>query len=96
MVRPTANNGSTSNTKPKSKTVNVTVSLADSTAIMQTVAASEGDLAVGACVNAAGTADSVGTVTATTVTISQPQNGSCPRSGFGVLRGALRGQSRSI
>ena len=47
MVRPTANNGSTSNTKPKSKTVNVTVSLADSTAIMQTVAASEGDLAVG-------------------------------------------------
>ena len=93
MVRPTANNGSTSNTKPKSKTVNVTVSLADSTAIMQTVAASEGDLAVGACVNAAGTADSVGTVTATTVTISQPQNGSCPGFGF---RGGFGGQSRSI
>lgn len=95
LARPTANdgstnNGSTNNTKPKSKTVNVTVSLTDSTAITQTVAASESDLAVGACVNAAGNADSVGTVTATTVTISQPQNGSC--SAFGGFRGGFGGR----
>ncbi len=76
----------------------MTVSLTDSTSITQTVAASQSDLAVGACVNAAGNADSVGTVTATTVTISQPQNGSCSAfGGFGGgFGGRFGGQGQSI
>jgi hypothetical protein len=82
FVRPATDDTSKRNTKPKAKTVNVTVSLADSTAITQRVGASSSDLAVGSCVNATGTTDSVGTVTATTVTISQPQNGSCAAFGF--------------
>jgi hypothetical protein len=82
FVRPTTDDTSKRNTTPKSKTVNVTVSLADSTAITQTVDATSADLAVGSCVNATGTTDSVGTVTASTVTISQPQNGSCAPFGF--------------
>ncbi|HXY91262.1 MAG TPA: DUF5666 domain-containing protein [Acidimicrobiia bacterium] len=71
---------SSKNKKPKVTTQNVTVTLGDSTTIMQTVAATEKDIAVGACVTATGKTDSVGTVTASRVMISQPQNGAC---GFG-------------
>jgi hypothetical protein len=38
---------------------------------------------VGKCVTAQGTADSTGTVTATSVRISDPVNGQCSLGGFG-------------
>ena len=58
------------------------VTLSSSTRVDQTVAATADVLTVGSCVNAAGTADSVGTVSAKTVTVSQPVNGTCT-GGFG-------------
>jgi hypothetical protein len=44
-------------------------------------------------VSANGTVDSVGTITARNVTISQPQNGACAGGlgGFGRFGGAFRG-----
>ncbi len=80
-----------SKSKPKTSTVNVTIS--SSTTLTQTVTAAMSDLAVGSCVTAVGTVDSVGTVTARNVTISQPQNGSC-FAGFGGL-GGFGGRFRS-
>jgi hypothetical protein len=71
------------NKKPKTTTKNVTVTLGDSTTVTQTTSASQKDLAVGSCVSAVGTTDSVGTVTANRVAISQPQNGACSAFGFG-------------
>jgi hypothetical protein len=81
LSRPTS--GSNSNAKPKVKTQNVTVTLTDSTAVTQTVDATAKDLTVGACVNANGNVDSVGTITARRVAISQPRDGACTGFGFG-------------
>jgi hypothetical protein len=67
----------TKKTKPKAKTATGTVTLTGSTTVTQTVKAAIGDLAIGSCVSANGTVDSLGTITAKSVTISQPQNGSC-------------------
>jgi hypothetical protein len=67
--------------KPKTKTENVAVTLTSSTTFTQMSNANQQALAVGSCVTALGTADSVGTVTASTVAISQPQNGECSRGG---------------
>jgi hypothetical protein len=77
--------------KPKTKTENVTVTVGDSTAISQTTPASQKNLAVGSCVSAFGTTDSVGTVTANRVSISQPQNGACSAFGFGGFGGGPGG-----
>ena len=71
--------------KPTTKTENVVVTISDSTRITQTVSVAFSDLNTGSCVTATGTADSVGTVTATNVTMSQPVNGSC--RGFGGFGG---------
>ena len=49
---------------------------------MHTVPATERALVVGSCVSAQGSTDSVGTVTATTVTVSQAVDGECT-GGFG-------------
>jgi hypothetical protein len=71
--------------KPKTKSENVTVTLTDTTMVTQTTNAALTDVTVGSCVTALGTADSVGTITANTVTVTQPQNGACGfgRGGFG-------------
>ena len=73
---------SNSNATPKLKTKKVTVSISSSTVITETVSATVGDVAVGECVTAAGTGDAQA-VTADTVTISQPTNGSCALPRFG-------------
>jgi len=83
LTRPT-------NKKSKTKTRTVTVTLTSSTTLTQTVKGAESDLAVGSCVSANGTADSLGTITAKTVTISQPVNGSCG-GGFGGFGGGFGG-----
>lgn len=74
------------NAQPKLKKQKVSVTLADSTTVSHTVDATEAVLVVGSCVTAQGTADSVGTVTAQTVTVSAPEDGSCTR-GFGGFGG---------
>jgi len=75
-------------TKPaKTTTQTVSITVDPNTIWTQTVSATQKDLAVGSCVTATGTVDSVGTVTAKQVTISQPQNGSC--TGFGGFGGAF-------
>jgi hypothetical protein len=77
-----------SSTKPaKATTQTVVVTVDANTAWTQTVSATQKDLAVGSCVTATGSVDSVGTVTAKEVTISQPENGSC--TGFGGFGGAF-------
>ena len=86
QVRPT-------NKKSKPKTRNVSVTLTGSTTFTQLVKAAESDLAVGSCVTANGTVDSLGTITAKTVAIAQPVNGSCAGAvgGFGRFGGGFRG-----
>ena len=72
--------------KTKAKTATVSVTLSGSSTITETVKGAVADLTVGSCVTANGTADSLGTITAKSVTISQPQNGSCG-GGFGGFGG---------
>jgi hypothetical protein len=81
----------TKKTKTTAKTRTVTVTLTGSSTVTETVKGAVGDLAVGSCVTAAGTVDSLGTITARSVTISQPQNGSCG-GGFGGGFGGFRGR----
>jgi len=76
----------TNKTKTKAKTATVAVTLTGSTTVTETVNGTVADLAVGSCVTANGTVDSLGTITAKSVTTSQPQNGSCG-GGFGGFRG---------
>ena len=78
------------NNKSKPKTGTVTVTLSGSTTLTQTQKAAETDLAVGSCVSANGTVDSLGTITAKNVTISQPVNGTCA-GGFGGFGGGAGG-----
>ena len=77
--------------KTKAKTGTVAVTLTGSTTVTETVNGAVADLAVGSCVTANGTVDSLGTITAKSVTISQPQNGSCGGGfgGFGGFRGRV-------
>jgi hypothetical protein len=60
----------------------VDVTLGSDTAVSHTLDGNESDLVAGVCVTTQGSTDSVGTVTAETVTISQPENGACSL-GFG-------------
>ncbi len=78
------------NKKSKPTTDSVTVTLTGSTTLTQTQKAAATNLASGSCVTASGTVDSLGTITAKTVTISQPVNGSCAGGfgGFGGFGGA--------
>ncbi len=78
------------NARPKSTTKTVTVTLSSATQFTQTVSATADAAAVGACVNAAGNTDSVGTVTADTVTVTQPVDGECSAfGGFGPNQGSI-------
>jgi hypothetical protein len=63
-------------------TTTKTVTVGSQTKITTQAATNAKSLAIGKCVAAAGKADSTGTVTATTVQISDPTNGQCG-SGFG-------------
>ena len=76
------------NAQPTVKTKTVAVTLADSTTYTETVSASADVLTAGVCVNARGTTDSVGTVTAASVTVSQPVDGACNAGRFGGPGGA--------
>jgi hypothetical protein len=78
-----SNGNSSSGSTPKLKKQKVTVTLADDVTITHSVQGSQSDLVTGVCVTAQGKADSVGTVTATSVTISQPADGACGVGEFG-------------
>ncbi|MGD0880203.1 MAG: hypothetical protein ABSB09_01355 [Acidimicrobiales bacterium] len=86
----TAVNGSTvtvNETDPQTKkTSSVTVTLTGTTTFTTTVTATASAIVVGQCARAVGTADSTGAVTANSLTISAPTNGTCT-SGFGVRGG---------
>ncbi len=80
---PDTSSNSGTNAAPKLKKQKVTVTLGDGVSVTQPVDASQTDLQTGVCVTAQGKTDSVGTVTATDVMISQPQDGQCAFGGFG-------------
>lgn len=76
-------------------TVSTTVATTSTTTITQNAIATATTLAVGQCVTAIGPTGSTGTVTARTIAISSPVNGTCAagfRGGFGA-RGGAGGQS---
>jgi len=82
--------------QPKFVQRNVKVTLTDSTTITHDVDATDSVLVIGTCLVSQGSADSVGTVTAKTVTASQPDgSGSCT-AGFGGFGGAPPTTSGSI
>ena len=56
---------------------NVDVAFSSSTPISKTSAGGISDIAVGSCVTATGSVDSMGVITATAVTVSPTDNGSC-------------------
>jgi len=56
---------------------NVNVAFSSSTSISKTSTGSLADIAVGSCVTATGGVDSMGVITATAVTVSPTDNGSC-------------------
>ncbi len=82
VPKQTASSG-TSTGAPKFVKKNVRVTLADSTTISHTVDATDSVLVVGTCVSSQGSTDSVGTVTAKTVTASQPDSTGACTGGFG-------------
>ena len=82
---PGTSSNSGSNAAPKLKKQKVTVTLGDGVSVTHSVEASQSDLQTGVCVTAQGKTDSVGTVTATKVMISQAQDGECGFGGFGGL-----------
>jgi hypothetical protein len=72
----------------KSKTTTVKVKITSSTTYSENQAAASANLAVGDCVTAAGSADSTGAVSATTVRITSTGGQTCT-TGFG--RGSAGG-----
>jgi hypothetical protein len=60
-----------------------TVTYATTTTITQTNTGTLADITAGSCINATGTKDAAGTITASSVTLSAPTNGSCTTAGFG-------------
>jgi hypothetical protein len=62
----------------------VAVTVDGSTTYTKTVAGAADDVKVGVCVQAEGTTDTTGAVTATRIAVSRPDNGQC--GGFGRLR----------
>ena len=75
-------------TNPQTQqTTSVTVTLTPTTTFTTTQTATAAAIVVGQCARATGTADSTGAVTAQSLTISAPTNGSCT-TGFGFRGGA--------
>jgi hypothetical protein len=60
-----------------------TVTYAATTTITQTATGTVADITAGSCINATGTKDAAGTLTAASVTLSAPTKGSCTTPGFG-------------
>lgn len=79
--------GSTSKSVPKVK--KVTVEVSSKTKYLKTGPGSAKSLKVGECATAFGPANSIGTVTATRLSVGPPTSGSCGFSGFGA--GGFRG-----
>jgi hypothetical protein len=80
-----------SSTNPSTSAVTAkTVDVTGSTTFTQTVTAAATDLAVGKCVQALGSADTTGAITATSISISTPGATGCT-SGFGRRGGAGAG-----
>jgi len=78
------------------KTAAKTVTVTSATKYTETETATSSALAVGKCVLALGSADDSGNVTATSIAVSSPVNGSCTtgfggRGGFGGARGGGSG-----
>ena len=71
----------------------MTVTLTATTTFTTTQSATAAAIVVGQCARAIGTADTTGAITATTLTISAPTNGTCT-SGFG-FRGGFGGAGAS-
>ena len=79
-----------SGTDPRTqKATTVTVTLTGTTTFTTTATATPAAIAVGQCARAVGTAGTTGAITATSLTLSQPTNGTCT-SGFG-FRGGFGG-----
>ena len=81
-VRPAA--GGSSSTRSSA----VTVTTSSSTTYTRTAAASAADVKVGGCLDAQGTTDSTGAVTAATIALSKPVGGEC---GGGFVRSGTGG-----
>ena len=83
------------NKQPKFVKRDVKVTLADSATITHSVGATDSVLVTGTCLTTQGSTDSVGTVTAKTVTATEPESdGSCGRDfggGFGGPPGGFSG-----
>ena len=69
--------GSTAGPTASATPTPVTVTYADDTTFLTTAKATAGSIEVGSCVRATGTTDDTGTLTATTLVISQPVDGAC-------------------
>lgn len=82
--------GSTSTTRTA-----VTVSTSSSTTYTATAAAAASDVKVGSCMNAQGTTDSTGAVTARTIALSTPVDGQCDGGIFRSRDGAPAGSGGS-
>ena len=77
-----------SETNPRTKkTTSVVVTLSSTATFTTTQTATSAAIVVGQCARAVGTAGSTGAVTATSLTVSAPTNGSCT-TGFGFRGGA--------
>jgi hypothetical protein len=68
--------------KPQFVTKSVKVTIASSATVTTTATATSAQLANGTCVSAIGPASTTGAIAATSITISQPVNGTCS-AGFG-------------
>ena len=84
---------SAANRSSSPKTTSITVSTSSSTNYSQTASTDSSSLAVGLCVTAQGSADQQGNITATSISIRNPDSsGSC---GFGFRPGGASGASGS-
>jgi hypothetical protein len=81
--------GSQSTASPTTSTR--TVTLVATTTYTKTVSATPSALKVGSCVTAFGTANDTGAISASSIAISSPVDGSCTSTGFGRFGGANRG-----
>lgn len=78
-------NGSTASptASPPGTTRSVTVTFTAATTFTATRTGTARDIAAGGCVRASGTVDDTGALTATTLALSAPVDGSCTSGGFG-------------
>jgi hypothetical protein len=90
-TRPAAPSADGSQSTASPTTTTRTVTLVASTTYTKTVSATASALKVGSCVTAFGTANDTGAISASSIAISSPVDGSCTSTGFGRFGGANRG-----